>query len=121
MKSVRDAIIRETENWIAINKEAGLLSIPDREQTAVSLKDLLIKEYGSIYTVHRLDRETSGVIIFAKNESTHQYLSKQFEERSTVKKYNGLVLGKVYEEEGTIDAPIGPHPGKPGQMAVLRK
>lgn len=121
MKSVRDAIIRETENWVAINKEAGLLSIPDREQSAVSLKDLLTKEYGSIYTVHRLDRDTSGVIIFAKNEATHQYLSKQFEERSTVKKYNGLVLGKVYEAEGTIDAPIGPHPGKPGHMMVLRK
>lgn len=121
MKSLRTAIIHETENWVAINKEAGLLSIPDREQSAPSLKDLLVKEYGSIFTVHRLDRETSGVIIFAKNETTHQYLSKQFEERSTIKKYNGLVLGKVYEPEGMIDVPIGPHPGKLGQMTVIRK
>lgn len=121
MKSIKSAIIQETEDWVAINKEAGLLSIPDREQSAPSLKDLLIAAYGTIFTVHRLDRETSGVILFAKNESSHQFLSKQFEERSTVKKYNGLVLGKVYEEEGIIDVPIGPHPGKPGQMTVVRK
>ncbi|WP_290789434.1 RluA family pseudouridine synthase [Flavihumibacter sp. UBA7668] len=121
MKSIRTAILQENSDWVAINKEAGLLSIPDREQSSPSLKDLLLREYGSIYTVHRLDRETSGVILFAKNEQSHQFLSKQFEERSTVKKYNGLVLGKVYEAEGSIDVPIGPHPGKPGQMTVIRK
>jgi 23S rRNA pseudouridine955/2504/2580 synthase/23S rRNA pseudouridine1911/1915/1917 synthase len=121
MKSIRTAILQENSDWVAINKEAGLLSIPDREQSTPSLKDYLLKEYGSIYTVHRLDRETSGVILFAKNEQSHQFLSKQFEERSTVKKYNGLVLGKVYEAEGIIDVPIGPHPGKPGQMTVIRK
>ncbi len=121
MKSIKNAILQETENWVAINKEAGVLSIPDREQSATSLKEMLQAAYGNIFTVHRLDRETSGVILFAKNEASHQYLSKQFEERSTEKKYNGLVLGKVYEEEGTIDVPIGQHPGKPGQMTVLRK
>ncbi|KYP14411.1 RluA family pseudouridine synthase [Flavihumibacter sp. CACIAM 22H1] len=121
MKSIRTAILQENSDWVAINKEAGLLSIPDREQSMPSLKDLLIKEYGSIYTVHRLDKETSGVILFAKNESSHQFLSRQFEERTTLKKYNGLVVGKVYEEAGTIDVPIGPHPAKPGQMMVVRK
>ena len=70
------SIIAETENYVAINKPAGMLSIPDREQSQPSLKDMLLQKYGSIFTVHRLDRDTSGVIIFAKNEATHKYLSQ---------------------------------------------
>jgi 23S rRNA pseudouridine1911/1915/1917 synthase len=66
-------IILETLTFIAINKPAGLLSIPDREQTQTSLKDLLLEKYGKIFTVHRLDKDTSGVIIFAKDEATHKY------------------------------------------------
>jgi len=114
-------ILLETDDLVAINKPAGLLSIPDREQSEPSLKDLLIQKYGSIYTVHRLDKETSGVIVFAKNESSHKFLSKQFEERATEKTYNGLVLGQLYETEGIIDEPIGEHPVKKGLMTIVRK
>lgn len=115
------AIVLETEDLVAINKPSGQLSIPDREQSEPSLKDLLLARYGQIFTVHRLDKDTSGIIVFAKNERTHKFLSKQFEERSTEKIYNGLVLGKLYTEEGTIDAPIGEHPGQKGLMTVIRK
>ncbi|MBS1662723.1 MAG: RNA pseudouridine synthase, partial [Bacteroidetes bacterium] len=58
-------ILVETDNFIAINKPAGLLSIPDREGKEPSLKSWLREKYGNIFTVHRLDRETSGVIVFA--------------------------------------------------------
>src|SRR5215471_20473000 len=104
-------ILLETEDFVALNKPSGLLSIPDREQSEPSLKDILISKYGQIFTVHRLDKDTSGVIVFAKTEASHKFLSRQFEERSTEKIYNGLVLGKVYSEEGIIDVPIGEHPG----------
>jgi len=60
-------IIFENEEFIAINKPAGLLSIPDREGKDPSLKSWLKEKYGSIFTVHRLDRETSGVILVAKS------------------------------------------------------
>lgn len=114
-------ILLETDDLVAVNKPAGLLSIPDREQSEPSLKDILLHRYGSIYTVHRLDKDTSGVIVFAKNEASHKFLSQQFEARSTQKIYNGLVLGKVYEQEGVLDQPIGEHPVKKGMMAVVRK
>jgi 23S rRNA pseudouridine955/2504/2580 synthase/23S rRNA pseudouridine1911/1915/1917 synthase len=114
-------ILAETGDFIAINKPAGLLSIPDREQSEPSLKDLLLRQFDSIFTVHRLDKETSGVIVFAKNEASHRFLSQQFEARTTTKLYNGLVLGKVYDTEGTLDQPIGEHPVKKGMMTVVRK
>src|SRR4030095_13611196 len=114
-------IIYEDENLIALNKPSGLLSIPDREGKDISLKKLLIEKYGNIFTVHRLDKDTSGLIVFAKNEVAHKHLSQQFEERQTEKIYLGLVLGSLTEKKGTIDAPIAEHPGKKGLMTVFRK
>ena len=116
-----DWIIYEDENLIALNKPSGLLSIPDREGKDISLKKLLIEKYGNIFTVHRLDKDTSGLIVFAKNEVAHKHLSQQFEERRTEKIYLGLVLGSLAEKKGTIDAPIAEHPGKKGLMTVFRK
>jgi 23S rRNA pseudouridine1911/1915/1917 synthase len=115
------SVLLETDDLIAINKAAGMLSIPDREQSEPSLKDILLQRFGSIFTVHRLDKETSGVIVFAKNEASHQFLSKQFEERVTEKIYHGLVLGQVMVASGTIDEAIGEHPAKRGLMTILRK
>jgi 23S rRNA pseudouridine955/2504/2580 synthase/23S rRNA pseudouridine1911/1915/1917 synthase len=60
-------------------------------------------------------------VVFAQNEKTHKHLSQQFEARETIKVYNGLVLGKPAEAEGTIDEPIGEHPTKKGLMTVWRK
>src|ERR1700679_3081835 len=97
-------IIFENEHFIALNKPAGMLSIPDRTQSEPSLKDLLIQKYGSIFTIHRLDKETSGIILFAKDEETHKYFSKQFEERSVEKFYVGLIHGSMHSPSGTIDA-----------------
>ena len=71
---IADIIVEETTDWIALNKPAGLLSIPDREGKDISLKKMLLEKYGNIFTVHRLDRGTSGLILFAKNEEAHKHL-----------------------------------------------
>jgi 23S rRNA pseudouridine1911/1915/1917 synthase len=114
-------IIFENDHFVAINKPAGLLSIPDREGSDVSLKTILKNKYGNIFTVHRLDRGTSGVIVFAKDEDTHQYLSVAFEERMVEKYYLGLVSGVIAEKKATIDAPMAERPGRRGQMVVHKK
>ncbi len=114
-------IIQENEDWVAINKPSGLLSIPDREGKEISLKILLKAKYGNIFTVHPLDKDTSGLIIFAKKETAHKFLSQQFEARQTRKIYQGLVIGVPPEEEGSIDSPIAEHPAQNGTMIVHRK
>ncbi len=116
-----DHIIFQNEDFIAINKPAGLLTIPDREGKEVSLKTLLKERFGEIFVVHRLDRETSGLVVFAFNEAMHRHLSQQFEARETKKIYNGLVIGKPSEAEGVINEPIAEHPTKRGLMTVWRK
>lgn len=115
-----ELIIQETANWVAINKPSGLLSIPDREGKEISLKQMLIEQYGSIFTVHRIDRDTSGLIIFARNEAAHKHLSQQFESRQTEKYYQGLVIGSVVQSNGSIDAPIAEHPVQKGLMVIHR-
>lgn len=114
-------IIFENEHFVALNKPSGLLSVPDRMQSELSLKDMLIQQYGTIYTVHRLDKGTSGVIVFAKDEVTHKQLSQLFEGRNVEKYYAGLVNGQMINEKGSVDAPIMEHPGKNGKMVISPK
>lgn len=114
-------IIFENDDLIALNKPAGMLSIPDRIQSEPSLKDILLSNYGTIFTVHRLDKETSGVIVFAKNEEAHKNLSQQFENRETEKFYIGLVQGTLPDKEGIIEEAIIEHPVKKGLMTTARK
>jgi len=114
-------ILFSNDDLIAVNKPSGILSIPDRIQSQPSLKDILLQQNGNIFTVHRLDRETSGVIVFAKNERTHKLLSQQFENRETTKHYTGFVLGKPAESKGIIDIPIIEHPVKKGMMITAKK
>ncbi len=109
-------IIFENDDFVAINKPSGLLSIPDRIGKERSLKDYLKERYGSIYTVHRLDRDTSGIILFAKTDESHKELSLLFEGREMEKFYVGLVNGQMIHSKGTIDAPIMEHPGKTTKM-----
>ena len=113
-------IIFENDHFLAINKPAGLLSIPDREQSQPSLKDMLIAKYGKIFTVHRLDRDTSGIILFAKDEETHKYFAQLFESRNIQKYYRAVLLGTPAAPNGSIDAPISEHPLHKGLMVVHR-
>src|SRR5689334_17518281 len=119
--SSRPEIIFENEDFIVINKPAELLSIPDRTQSETSLKNILLDKYDEIFTVHRLDKETSGVIVFAKNEATHKQLSELFEGRDVEKYYVGLVHGKMQSENGSINAPIMEHHSKKGKMVTHAK
>ena len=114
-------IIFENAQFIAINKPSGLLSIPDRMGQEISLKDILKEKYGNIYTVHRLDKDTSGVIVFAKDEEGHKQLSQLFEGREMEKYYLGLVYGNMTTIAGSIDAPIVEHPGKATKMMTHAK
>jgi len=118
---IEDYILEEDENLVAINKPSGLLTIPDREGKEISLKQILKVKYGNIFTVHRLDKDTSGIVVFAKNEEAHKQLSQLFEARETIKIYNGFVLESPSEKSGIINEPIAEHPVKKGLMTVYKK
>ncbi len=116
------SIIFENDEFVAVNKESGILTIPDRhDETQSSLYKILTQKYGKIFIVHRLDRDTSGLILFAKNEVTHKYLSQLFEQRNIQKKYLGIVRGSMPEKNGSINEPIAEHPVKKGVMTVSKK
>jgi 23S rRNA pseudouridine955/2504/2580 synthase/23S rRNA pseudouridine1911/1915/1917 synthase len=114
-------IVFQNSHFIAINKPAGLLSIPDRFGKDQSVKSILQDQLGKIFTIHRLDKETSGLIIFAKDEQTHKDLSQKFEGREVEKHYVGLVQGTLMNREGKIDVPIMEHPGKTTLMMANKK
>lgn len=114
------SVIFENDHFIALDKPSGMLSIPDRAMSEPSLKDLLDARYGKIYPVHRLDKDTSGIILFAKDPECHKYLSGLFEKHKVEKYYAGVVTGRPSEEKGEIHAPIAEHPVKKGLMAVHR-
>src|SRR5688500_13548307 len=104
-----------------MNKPTGLLTIPERVEKELSLKIGMQQNVVEIVTVHRLDGENSGVVVFAKNQSTHKELSWVFEERDVAKYYLALVMGKPAVTEGTIEAGIMEHPGRKGLMAINKK
>jgi len=127
---ISESIIFENNDFVVVNKPSGLLSIPDREGKEISLKNLLKHQSSEIFTVHRLDKETSGVIVFAKNDIAHKYLSQQFSPslegepgkiKETEKIYLGLVVGSLVNNKGIIDSPIMEHPTKKGFMVINRK
>ena len=107
-KKLRIKILFEDEDIIAVNKQAGLLSIstnkmePDTLHSRVMeyLQDENKKAWA--YIVHRLDRETSGVMIFAKDKQSKDYLQEQFADRSVHRVYHALVEGRPENESGTI-------------------
>ena len=118
---IEEYILEEDENLVSINKPSGLLTIPDREGKEISLKQILKNKYGDIFTVHRLDKDTSGLVAFAKNKEAHKQLSQLFEARETIKIYNGFILGSPFEKSGTINESIAEHPVKKGLMTVYKK
>jgi 23S rRNA pseudouridine1911/1915/1917 synthase len=116
------SVIFENEDFVAVNKSAGMLTIPDRhDESQISLYQLLQHQYGKIFIVHRLDRETSGVVLFAKNEASHRYLSRLFEQRNIEKIYLGVIRGTLPATKGSINEPIAEHPVHKGAMTVNRK
>jgi RluA family pseudouridine synthase len=113
------AVIRETRDWVAIDKAAGMATSPARERTQRSLEELLRLRYRTIYVVHRIDTQTSGVVVFAKTRRAAAELSELFAAREISKTYLAVAEGSI-EKQTTIESPIG---GKDAHTIVrpLRK
>jgi 23S rRNA pseudouridine955/2504/2580 synthase/23S rRNA pseudouridine1911/1915/1917 synthase len=119
MKKLPFEILWEDADYVAINKPAGMLTLPDRFDPSIpNLYRLLKEQYGDIFVVHRIDKQTSGVIAFAKNAEAHRQLNERFENHAIEKKYLTLVQGRVADDEGRIDLPIGENSAKAGTMRI---
>lgn len=95
------------EYLIVINKPAGLLSIPDGYNAAFPhLRSVLEPYYGRLWIVHRLDRETSGLMVLARDEQTHRALNMQFDRASVTKNYHAVVEGCPLWRKKRIDLPL---------------
>jgi tRNA pseudouridine32 synthase / 23S rRNA pseudouridine746 synthase len=107
LPSATPEILYEDDSLLAISKPAGLLSIPDGYNPALPhVAGILQPAFGKLWIVHRLDRETSGVMLLAKSLIVHHNLNLQFEHREVVKKYHALVLAHPDWEEVQIDLPL---------------
>ena len=105
--NIKDIIVFEDENLLIINKPRGLLLQQDGDTSHLSL-DVFVANYlnKTAMPVHRLDKDTSGLCVFAKNNKTAEEMGKIFNDHSQIEKhYITLVAGNV-EEDGTIDAPL---------------
>ncbi|WP_170754522.1 RluA family pseudouridine synthase [Ruegeria lacuscaerulensis] len=111
-------VLHEDAQLIVVNKPSGLLSVPGRGE---HLADCLLTRVQAVFPqallVHRLDRDTSGVMVFAQTSHAQRHLSMQFEKRQTRKTYIARVWGKVEDKIGTVDLPlIVDWPNRPRQM-----
>lgn len=116
-------IIYEDNDIIIVNKPSGLLSVPGRkDEHKDSLATRVQKEFEGARTVHRLDMDTSGIVIMARNEGAHKNLGLQFEKRKTQKEYIACVWGIIEEDKGEIDLPlICDWPNRPIQKIDLTR
>jgi len=121
-------ILFDSPDFIAINKPAHLAAIPGRGETTCAIAQLAgqidLPCSGStdprLRVVHRLDKDTTGVLLFAKHIEAQRHLSHQFQNNRVTKTYLAIVRGSPSGDEGTIDAPIGPHPTDRRRMAVTK-
>jgi tRNA pseudouridine32 synthase/23S rRNA pseudouridine746 synthase len=111
------AILHLDEDLIALDKPSGLLSVPGRSDAARdSLASRVQKRFPEALTVHRLDMETSGVIVMARSREAHRALSMGFERREAAKRYVAVLAGVLAQECGSVDLPlIGDWPNRPLQ------
>lgn len=112
-------ILFENEDFLIADKPAGILSIPDRyDENKENLSSILSDKYGQIFVVHRLDKETSGVICFAKNSDSHKELNDLFESRQIDKRYLAICLKSPPEDSGVVDLAIAHSHSHPGKMTI---
>ena len=106
-KGFTSLIVYEDDNLLVVNKPAGVPSMPERQKiTATSIQEEVRKHYEFAGLCHRLDRETSGALVIAKNAETYRHMSIAFEKRKVNKIYHAIVEGRVQFEHLTIDIPI---------------
>jgi len=107
LKKNGGGILLEDDTVIVLNKPAGLLVLPDRfDRKLINLYELLKETFGTIFVVHRIDKETSGVVLFAKTAEAHALLNAAFEKRQVEKIYRAIVIGSPKTDGGRIDLPI---------------
>lgn len=121
-------VVYEDEDVIVVNKPAGLVVHPAPGHPDGTLVNALLHHCGSSLSgiggelrpgiVHRIDRDTSGLIIAAKNDAAHQALSAQLQDHTLARTYEAVVVGNLREDRGTVDAPIGRHHTDRKKMAV---
>jgi 23S rRNA pseudouridine1911/1915/1917 synthase len=120
-------VVFEDDHLIAINKKAGMVVHPAKGHWSGTLASALAYHFDQLSTlggptrpgiVHRLDRETSGVIVVAKTDEAHVALAQQFESRSIEKVYSAIVRGVPDRDRDVIDRPIGMHPQQREKMAI---
>lgn len=109
-------VLYEDERIIAFDKAAGVPSIRERFDIGTSLKEIAEERFGRLWTVHRIDKGTSGVIVFARDAEAHKSLNDQFEAGTVDKRYLAVVEGTIEDDVVEIDLPLMPDPKKPGRM-----
>jgi RluA family pseudouridine synthase len=106
-QEIESAILYQDPAILVLNKPAGLLVLPDGwDPTLPNLSQMLRERFGKIWVVHRLDRETSGVLVMARSANAHRYLNLQFDQRQVDKTYHALVRGNPAWETTHIDLPL---------------
>lgn len=113
-------IVYEDEDVLVVNKPQGMVVHPAPGNYSATLVNALMYHCGSNLSdlngivrpgiVHRIDKDTSGLLVVAKNNKAHEILAKQFKEHTNTRKYHAIVIGSIKEDEAAIDAPIGRHP-----------
>ena len=114
MKKAPFTLLYADDDMIAVNKAAGLLVAADRWDIEAPRLDLLIQKQlpqiaplcQKLYAVHRIDKDTSGILLYALNAEAHRALNTAFQERKIKKTYRLLIHGRVQEEQFTVDLPL---------------
>ena len=124
-------VVYEDGDLIVVNKPKGLVVHPAPGHPDGTLVNALLHHCGDSLSgiggekrpgiVHRIDKETSGLLVAAKNDFAHRALSAQLKDRSLSREYETVVRGSMRDEAGTVDAPIGRHPTDRKKMAVTEK
>lgn len=122
-------VVYEDEDVIVVNKPQGMCVHPAPGNESGTLVNALMYHCGDSLSaingvirpgiVHRIDKDTSGLLICAKNDDAHNKLSEQLKERKALRKYNALVNGNIKEDSLTIDKPIARHPNDRKKMAIV--
>ncbi len=127
-QSIPLEVVYEDDNLVVVNKPAGLAVHPGAGQADWTLANAVLSRYPEVAgvgdrdrpgIVHRLDKDTSGLIVVARNAEAHSHLSRQFKSREVEKGYLALVEGSPDPAEAIIDAPIGRHPRDRKRMAIV--
>ena len=121
-------IIYEDENMLVVNKPSGMLTHPTALETENTLVNAILFKYGENLSdingefrrgiLHRLDRNTSGLLMIAKNNRAHEFLAEQIKNHTIQKKYRAILKGDYPKNEDVINLPIGRNPNQPHKMMV---